>query len=275
MKTKARLIAALALTYGLGLAGPAAAQVADLRSTTQFRVCADPANAPMSSQDGSGFENKLAEFMGKELDLPVTYSWFPSGMGFITRTLREGTCDVVMGYAQGDELVQNTNHYYTSVYGIVTRRDGPLASVDQLTDPALREADIGVVAGTPPATHLARAGLAANMRGADLFVDRRVEDPMGDMLKGVREGTLDAAVLWGPLAGPAIKNDPDLKFTPLLREEGGPRLFYRITMGVRLEEQEWKRQLNSLIRRNQDEINQILHDAGVPLVDDYGRELLP
>ncbi|MBM3603521.1 MAG: quinoprotein dehydrogenase-associated putative ABC transporter substrate-binding protein [Alphaproteobacteria bacterium] len=264
------LVAALAAA-----AGGASAQVADLRSTTQFRVCADPANAPMSSQDGTGFENRLADYFGELLEMPVTYSWFPSGAGFITRTLRAGTCDVVMGYAQGDELVQNTNHYYTSVYGIVTRRDSPLASVDHLTDPALKDADIGVVAGTPPATHLARAGLAPNMRGADLMVDRRVEDPLGELLEGVRSGDLGAAVLWGPLAGPRIKDDPDLQFTPLLKEEGGPRLFYRITMGVRLEEQEWKRQLNSLIRRNQDEINQILHEAGVPLVDDYGRELLP
>ena len=266
---------ATALALAAGLAGPGAAQVADLRSTTEFRVCADPANAPMSSQDGTGFENRLADYFGELLELPVTYSWFPSGMGFITRTLRAGTCDVVMGYAQGDELVQNTNHYYTSVYGIVTRRDGPLASVDHLTDPALQDADIGVVAGTPPASHLARAGLSKNMRGADLFVDRRVEDPFGDLLQGVRTGELDAAVLWGPLAGPRIKDDPDLQFTPLLKEEGGPKLFYRITMGVRLEEQEWKRQLNSLIRRNQDGINQILHEAGVPLVDDYGKEILP
>lgn len=266
-------VIAAVLTVAAALS--ASAQVADLRSTTQLRVCADPANTPMSSEDGSGFENRLAEFVGQQLGLPVTYSWFPSGMGFITRTLRAGTCDVVMGYAQGDELVQNTNHYYTSVYGIVTRRDGPLAAVDRLTDPALREQDIGVVAGTPPASHLARAGLAARMRGADLFVDRRVENPVGDMLAQVKDGTLGAAVLWGPLAGPLVKDDPDLQFTPLLKEEGGPRLFYRITMGVRLEEQEWKRQLNSLIRRNQDRINEILHEAGVPLVDDYGREVLP
>ncbi|MGZ3214973.1 quinoprotein dehydrogenase-associated putative ABC transporter substrate-binding protein [Paracoccus sp. T5] len=270
-----RLTTALALAAGLGLAAPAAAQVADLRSTTQFRVCADPANLPMSSRDGTGFENRLAEYFGGLLDLPVTYSWFPSGMGFITRTLRAGTCDVVIGYAQGDELVQNTNHYYTSIYGLVTRRDGPLAAVDRLSDPALKEADIGVVAGTPPATHLARAGLAPNMRGVDLFVDRRVEDPMGELLEGVKAGDLDVAVLWGPLVGPRIKDDPNLTFIPLLKEEGGPKLFYRITMGVRLEEQEWKRQLNSLIRRNQDGINQILHEAGVPLVDDYGREVLP
>lgn len=267
--------AILAALIAAGMAQTAAAQVADLRSQTQFRVCADPANAPMSMQDGSGFENRLAEQFGAWLGLPVTYSWFPSGMGFISKTLRAGTCDVVMGYAQGDELVQNTNHYYTSVFGIVTRRDGALAGVDHLKDPALKDHPIGVVAGSPPATIMARAGLARDMRGADLFVDRRVKDPVGGLIDGVRDGSLDAAVLWGPLAGPRIKDDPDLQFTPLLKEESGPKMFYRITMGVRLGEQEWKRQLNSLIRRHQDEINATLREAGVPLVDDYGKELLP
>lgn len=255
-------------------AASAVAQVADLRSTTQLRVCADPANAPMSTRDGTGFENKLADRFGEWLDLPVTYSWFPSGMGFITRTLRAGTCDVVMGYAQGDELVQNTNHYYTSIFGIVTRKDSPLASVDHIGDPALKDHPIGVIAGSPPATIMARAGLAKDMRGADLFVDRRVKDPIGGLIDGVRDGSLDAAVLWGPLAGPRIKDDPDLQFTPLLKETAGPKMFYRITMGVRLGEQEWKRQLNSLIRRHQDDINQTLREAGVPLVDDYGKAIL-
>ncbi|MBB1492035.1 quinoprotein dehydrogenase-associated putative ABC transporter substrate-binding protein [Paracoccus sp. MC1854] len=265
-----RLAAALAV-----LAGAAGAQVADLRSTTALRVCADPAAVPMSAQDGSGFENRIAGLIAERLDLPVQYFWFPQGMGFIRKTLLDGNCDVVIGFAQGDELVQNTNHYYTSVYGIVTRKDGELARVDRLSDPALKGRDLGVVAGTPPASHMARAGLAKDMRGWDLFVDRRIEDPVGDMLKGVHDGTLDAAVLWGPLAGPLVKADPDLQFTPLLKEEEAPRLFYRITMGVRPSDQEWKRELNSLIRRNQDEINAILHEAGVPLVDDYGQQLLP
>lgn len=271
---RALVVAAVSLALGLG-AGAAGAQVADLRSTRALRVCADPAAEPMSSKDGKGFENRIAELLADRLGLPLEYFWFPQGMGFIRKTLLDGNCDVVIGYAQGDELVQNTNHYYTSVYGIVTRRDSELAGVDRLTDPALKGHDIGVVAGTPPATHMARAGLAKDMRGWDLFVDRRVENPVGDMLKGVREGTLDAAVLWGPLAGPLVKADPELQFTPLLKEEGGPKLFYRITMGVRPSDQEWKRQLNSLIRRNQDGINAILHEAGVPLVDDYGKEILP
>jgi len=268
-------LAALALAaLSLG-AVPAAAQLAELRSTTAFRVCADPAAVPMSAEDGSGFENRLATLFAEKLNLPVEYFWFPQGTGFVRKTLREGNCDVIMGYAQGDELVQNTNHYYTSVYGIVTRKDGPLAGVDHLTDPALKGRNLGVVAGTPPATHMARAGLAKDMRGWDLFVDRRVENPVGEMLDGVRNGTLDAAVLWGPLAGPLVKDDPALQFVPLLKEEGGPRLFYRITLGVRPSEQDWKRELNSLIRRNQAEIDAILRDAGVPLVDDYGKALKP
>lgn len=266
---------ALAAVVTCSLAIPALAQVADLRSHTEFRVCADPAAVPMSSEDGSGFENKLASLFAEKLDIPVSYTWFPQGPGFIRKTLRAGLCDVVIGYAQGDEMVQNTNHYYTSAYGIVTRKDSPLASVDMLEDPALADHPIGVVAGTPPATNLAQAGLAKNMRGWDLFVDRRVENPVGDMLAQVKSGELGAAVAWGPLAGPLVKKDPELQFTPLLKETTGPRMFFRITMGVRLGEDDWKRELNSLIRRNQDEIDAVLRDAGVPILDDYGKGLKP
>ena len=272
MHGRIRRLIAIAATLSC-MAGAGWAQVADLRAHDALRVCADPAAAPMSMQDGSGFENRIAELFGQKLGLPVSYTWFPQGAGFIRKTLRAGVCDVVIGYAQGDELVQNTNHYYTSAYGIVTRRDSPLAGVDILSDPALKGHPIGVVAGTPPATNLARAGLAKDMRGWDLFVDRRVENPVGDMLAQVKSGELGAAVIWGPLAGPLVKHDPDLQFTPLLKETDGPRMFFRITMGVRPDEQEWKRQLNSLIRRNQGEIDAILRDAGVSLIDDYGKAL--
>lgn len=268
----ARTIILAGILAGLMLgAPPLRAQVADLRAHDSLRVCADPAAVPMSAQDGSGFENRLASLLAERLGVPVRYTWFPQGPGFIRKTLRAGLCDVVMGYAQGDEMVLNTNHYYTSAYGIVTRRDSPLARVDRLEDPALKGHPIGVVAGTPPATNLARAGLAADMRGWDLFVDRRVENPVGEMLDQVRSGRLAAAVVWGPLAGPLVKADPALQFVPLLHETTGPRMFYRITMGVRPGEDAWKRQLNSLIRRNQDQIDAILREAGVPILDDYGK----
>ena len=115
---------------------PAAAQVADLVDRSAFRVCADPANTPLSAEDGSGFENQIAELMAASLGVPVEYTWFPQVIGFVRQTLGAGKCDVVMGYAQGDELVLNTNHYYTSTHVLVTRADGELADVDTPLRPA-------------------------------------------------------------------------------------------------------------------------------------------
>jgi quinoprotein dehydrogenase-associated probable ABC transporter substrate-binding protein len=269
MNACARRLAGAALA--VSLASGAAAQTADLVSETEFRVCADPAAMPFSNEAGEGFENRIAELLAAKLGRPVTYTWYPMATGFVRRTLFEGRCDVIMGYAQGDELVLNTNHYYVSAYSLVTRADGPLAEVDRLSDPRLREARIGIVAGSPPADHMARNGLVTAARPYKLMVDTRVESPADDMIRDLLAGEIDAAVLWGPLAGWRAQNAAEpLVVTPLLREEGPPRLFYRITLGVRNGEEEWKRELNSLLRRNKDEIDAILVSYGVPLVDEFG-----
>ena len=253
------------------LAVPASAQTSDLVSRTAFRVCADPANVPMSSEDGSGYENRVAELFADRLGLPLQYTWYPMATGFIRNTLGANRCDVVIGYAQGEELVLNTNHYMTSAYAIVVPKDGPLADVTELSDPRLQGLRIGIVAGSPPATHMARNGLIGRAKPYPLVVDRRVESPVVDMLDDVDSGETDAAILWGPLAGPLVKSDhPDLAVTPLLGETLPPKMFYRITMGVRQGEKVWQRELNSLIRRNQAEIDAILTEAGVPLLNDMG-----
>jgi quinoprotein dehydrogenase-associated probable ABC transporter substrate-binding protein len=266
----------LALTVALILplaATGALAQTADLVSPTAFRVCADPANLPISGRETPGFENEIAALFAERLGRPLETAWFPMGPGFIRKTLRAGLCDVVIGYAQGDELVQNTNHYYTSTYVLVTRSDEPLARVVTLTDPALQGHRVGIVAGTPPASHVTQNGLMALAKPYPLIVDRRVQDPAGEMLADLQSGEIDAAILWGPIGGPLTKGNPALTVTPLLKETDSPKLFYRITMGVRPSDQDWKRELNSLIRRNQAEIDAILTKAGVPLVNDQGTAL--
>ena len=79
-------------------AGAASAQVADLVDRSAFRVCADPANAPLSMQDGSGFENKVAELIAASLGVPVEYTWFPQAVGFTRNTLRsDGFLHLVCG----------------------------------------------------------------------------------------------------------------------------------------------------------------------------------
>ncbi len=267
-----RRLAALILAAALAAGSGAAADTSDLVSRSQFRVCADPANLPFSNDRGEGFENAIAEVLAEALGRPVAYAFYPMATGFVRRTLFEGRCDVIIGYAQGDELVLNTNHYYTSAYALVVPADGPLAGVETLGDPRLRGARIGVPAGTPVADHLARNGHAPRVRPYKLMVDTRVENPAGQMIADLAAGEIDAAVMWGPIAGWRAREAPvPLRVVPLLREEGPPRLFYRITMGVRQGEETWKRQLNSLIRRHQDRIDAILADFGVPLVDEFGR----
>jgi hypothetical protein len=79
-------------------------------------------------------------------------------------------------------------------------------------------------------------------------------------------------VLWGPMAGYYAKQaDPPLHVTPLVKETSGPQLAYRIGMGVRAADQNWKRLLNRLIQENQPTINKILLDYGVPLLDENDR----
>jgi len=253
---------------------PAAAQTSDLVSHNAFRVCADPANLPMSNEAGEGYENKLAELFAAKLELPVAYTWYPMATGFIRNTLRANRCDVVMGYAQGHELVLNTNHYMTSAYVLIVPQDGDLADVTALSDDRLKGKTIGIVAGSPPATHMARNGLMTKARPYSLVVDRRYESPTVDMLNDLSSGEIDAAILWGPIGGPLVKEGyPDFKVTPLIKETLPPRLFFRITMGVRQGEKVWERKLNSLIRRNRKEIDALLQEAGVPLLNDMGTAL--
>ena len=144
-------LAAAFLVGALGGAlggGEARAQTSDLVSSTALRVCADPANLPFSNEAEEGFENRIAEVIGRAPDLPVRYTWFPHATGFVRRTLYEGNCDVIIGYAQGDELVLNTNHYYTSAYVLVTRADSDIADADTLADPRLQGRKMGVTAAT-------------------------------------------------------------------------------------------------------------------------------
>ena len=243
----------------------------EARVTKTLRVCADANSLPFSNKKEEGFENKIARLIAEELKQPIRYNWWPQTIGFVRNTLRLRRCDLIVGIGTGNELVQNTNHYFTSVFTIVTKTDSALADVDTLSDPKLKEARIGIVAGSPPADHMARNGLLGSAKPYNLVVDRRYESPVLQLLDDVKSGETDAAILWGPLAGPLVKTDyPELQVTPLVKETLPPRLFFRITMGVRMGEKVWERELNSLIRRHQDEINEVLVEAGVPLVNDMG-----
>ena len=236
-----------------------------------LRVCADPANMPFSNEGGEGFENKIAELLAAKLDKRLAYTWYPQSTGFVRQTLGSFRCDVIMGFPQGGDLAQSTNPYYRSVYALVSKQGAELGGVDTLGDARLKGKRLGIVAGTPPATYLVTNGLMATARPYSLVVDTRCDSSGKAMTRDIAGGEIEAGILWGPLAGWfARQTDPPLRVVPLLKESAGPPLAYRITMGVRPTDQNWRRELNGATRELQPAITKILLDYGVPLIDEGG-----
>ncbi|MGA0612356.1 substrate-binding domain-containing protein [Caldimonas sp. KR1-144] len=276
MSTARPLVVALALAAA---AGAAFAQDAAPKREA-FRVCQDPNNLPFSNTKGEGIENRIAELFAKDLGLPVTYYSFPQRMAFIRNTLRyklpgeDFRCDVVLGVPAGFDQVSATKPYYRSTYALVFAKNGPLASLKAPADlfamaPGARaKLRIGLYDRSPASEWLNKHGM----------VDQGVPYPMmsadpqqypGEIIeRDLASGKLDAAIVWGPIAGYFAKRvkSPELAVLPL-SSEPGVKFDYQMAMGVRYGEREWKQQIESLIERRRPEIEAILRDYGVPLLE--------
>ena len=272
-RLRTSLLAILGLLGGLDISHAQTNESGDLSielvDPKVLRVCADPRNMPFSNEKGEGFENKIAALFAERLQKKLEYAYYPGATGFVRNTLGAHRCDVILGFPQGDDLAQGTNPYYRTAYALIAKQGSGLDGVTTLKDERLKGKHIGIVAGTPPATYMAMDGLTANAKSYPLMTDTRVDSSAEAMFNDVTSGTIDAGILWGPMAGfYARKANPPLLVTSLVKETGGPRLVYRVGMGVRPADQNWKRQLNRLIQENQPAINKIMLEFGVPLLDE-------
>jgi quinoprotein dehydrogenase-associated probable ABC transporter substrate-binding protein len=241
-------------------------------SKTALRVCADPNNLPFSNEKREGFENKIAELLGREMNLPVEYTWWAQRRGFFRNTLRAGVCDVVIGVPESFELAATTAPYYRSTYVFVTRRDRRL-EIKSLDDEALKDLKIGVVmigddgTNTPPAHALAARGITKNVVGFMIYGDYREPNPPARIVDAVARGEVDVAIVWGPIAGFfAKKEKAALKIEPVTPQIDLPYLplVYDISVGVRRGEDDLKTQIERILTRRRGEIEKILDAFDVP-----------
>ncbi|MDT5295111.1 MAG: mxaJ protein [Acidobacteriota bacterium] len=256
-------------------AQPPLPQTKTPRETHVLRVCADPNNLPFSNRRGEGFENKLAELVAREFNAAVEYTWWAQRRGFFRNTLKAGACDVVMGVPSGFEMALTTSPYYRSTYVFVTRRDRNL-NIRSFDDPILRKIKIGVqmvgddFSNTPPAHALTARKIVDNVEGFTLYGDYAQENPPARIIDAVAKGTVDVAVVWGPLAGYfARKGSVPLEVVPVSPQIDGPSLpfVYDISMGVRRGDQVFKDELEAILERRHAEIESILEGYGVPRVE--------
>ena len=171
-RSAARLASAMQVPEGTDLS-------IELVDPKVLRVCADPRNLPFSNDKGEEIENKLAELFAAKLQKRLDYMYFPQATGFVKMTLGAHRCDVIMGFPQGDDLVQGTNPYYRTAYALVTKAGSGLDEVATPEDARLKGKHIGIVAGTPPATNMAVNGLMMNAKPYPLIIDTR-DQLLGD-----------------------------------------------------------------------------------------------
>lgn len=244
-------------------------------SRVALKVCADPNNLPFSNAAREGFENHIAELIGRELNQHVEYVWWAQRRGFVRNTLRAGTCDLVVGTSSGMEMLATTRPYYKSTYVFVSRHDRQLG-IHSFDDPRLRRLKIGVqligddFVNTPPAHALANRGMVTNLAGYTVYGDYRQPNPAARIVDAVVNRDVDVAVVWGPLAGFFAKRSAvPLDIVPVSPRVDLPYLpfVFDIAMGVRRGDSTFRAQLDDIIARKRPVIDSILGAYGVPRVD--------
>ncbi len=244
-----------------------------------LRVCADPNNLPFSSATSPGFENQIADVLAKELDAKVVYTWSAQRRGFFRTTLKSNAFDVVIGVPARFGLVRTTAPYYRSAYSFVSRADRGL-DLRSLEDPRLRTQRIGVQlvgadgVNTPPAHALARRGIVDNVHGYSVIGDYGKDSPPADIVRAVADGTIDVAIVWGPLAGGFAKHaKTPLVVQPLAESwDSGLPMAFDIAVGVRHADRELAAELDRALVARRADIDRILTAWGVPRIAAHERE---
>ena len=270
----------LGLIFG-GLSSAGAAHGEGMPSA--FRPCIDPSNLPFANTRGEGFENHIAEVFAKSLGLPVENYAFPQRMNFIRNTLRyrlpgeDFRCDVVMGVPAGYDQVSATIPYYHSTYVLVYPKGKGLDQVRSGSDlfslpqEATRKLVIGVYDRSPGAKWLVTHGFEPQTRPYPMLSPDPEQYPGEIIEKDLAQGKIDAAIVWGPIAGYFAKRvrNVQLALVPL-KSEPGIKFDFEIAMGVRYGEREWKDTIERLINENRVTIARILREYNVPIVNEQG-----
>ncbi len=254
--------------------GATAFQAAAIGETARpaLRVCADPNNLPFTNLRGEGFENAIAQVIAGQMGRRVEYYWQPQRRGFLRTTLQAHRCDVVMSVPATLERLRVTRPYYRSTYMFVSRRDRSL-DVRSFDDARLRSLDVGIqITGedyeNPPAAQaLAARGLVDRVRGYPVYGDYSQPLPQRTIIDAIVAGTVDIAVIWGPVAGYfATRAAVPLRVEPVTSRRGvdlAPFVF-DLSIGVRRDDVALSRSLDSALRERAAQIDRILRQFGIP-----------
>jgi len=242
-------------------------EVRRIADDSEFKVCADPDLMPNSNSKQEGFEDKIAEVIAKDLGKKLTYTYAYNRQGFLRNTINAMRCDIVMGTTSDYDALATSKPYYRTGSVFVYRKDSGY-NITNWDSPDLAKARIGIIGQSPATIPLNDNNLMGNARPYRLQRDLNL--PPSFMIDDLVKGDIDVAVVWGPIGGYFAKkagipltvvNIPEYETINAKGKE-----YWNISIGVRHKDKAKLALINAAIDRNQDKINQILEDYGIPHV---------
>lgn len=273
-KTFLALTAAVACASAIAMGGAPAA-----RAEGVLRICAAENEAPYSSRDGQGFENRIAAAVAEAMGRKPEFVWSKQPAIYLVRDyLDKGLCDVVTGLDADDPRVLTTRPYYRTGYAFLTRADSKLDVTSWKSPDLARAEHIGFVPDSPAQAMLEDLGLFNAhfnyMHSLTDFQDRRNRytriDPKR-MVGELVEGKADVMVNFAPeLARYARSSATPLKLTLIpddaKRSDGKPvPQHFSQSMGVRKDDARTLAELDAALQKAGLRIEAILRDEGIPL----------
>lgn len=246
----------------------------------KFKVCADPVNPPYSTQELTGYENKIAALFAKQLGQDVEYTWLPDRIGFIRNTLKaenekgEGfKCDVVMGVPAGFDLTDTTQPYFHSTYVLLIAKGRgwddirESAQLANLASDRQEKLKIAMFDRGPGTEWLQKNGLLEQGIPYQSMTGDSEQNVAMQIEKDLRNKTIDMVILWGPMAGYVQSQGDKHDYIAIpMQSQPGLKFDFSIAMGVRQGDMARKQQLNELITKNQEKIQAIISSYHIPLL---------
>lgn len=246
-------------------------------SAAPINVCAGKAELPFSNDQKEGFENNIAQLVGKALNTPVNFVWWSNALT-VGKDLDEQKCDVLIGADATDPRILPTKPYYRTGYVFITREDREI-DITSWEHPYLKERNfrIGVMPDSPGKNMLLQINRFDDM--FDYFTEiqnfqstrnRYIRVEPSRLVHDVESQHLHAAMLWAPEAARYV-NASKVPLKMVLVEDNAKKtngekipMQYNVVMGVRKSAPELRDALNRVIDEHGPEITAILKKRGYP-----------
>nr|WP_244532318.1 methanol oxidation system protein MoxJ [Methylocapsa palsarum] len=262
-------------------AAPADRANADAREQAGvLRICAAKNQPPLSLEDGSGFENKIAVVLAEAMNRKAQFVWYERPAIYLVRDqLDKNACDVIVGLDSGDPRVATSKPYYRTGYVFVTRADRDL-NIKSWSDQRLAKlGHIAVSFGSPGEVLLKDIGQYENnmayLYSLVNFKSARNEYTQVDPAKMVGEvssGGAELAVAFAPDVARYVKASVTPLRISLIDDDAVKRNGEKVpqrfdqSVGVRHDDTALLEQIDAALVLAKPKIDAILQVEGVPLV---------